>query len=143
MKIVLHPIGKCRDAAINVLVAEYIKRLQPYAPTSVVEAKDTPTLAAKWAGLTGVRVVLDERGAALSTAQVAQQLARWQQQGAGAVHFAIGGADGWQGAPMATQADLMLSLSPLTLPHQLVRVILAEQLYRAFSLNAGHPYHRP
>jgi 23S rRNA (pseudouridine1915-N3)-methyltransferase len=85
-------------------------------------------------------VALDERGATLSTADLSQQLERWRQQGAD-VAFLIGGADGLD-PQIKRSAQLMLSLSAMTLPHQLVRVILAEQLYRAASLLHNHPYHR-
>lgn len=84
--------------------------------------------------------VLDERGKLFTTAELARRIERWKQEGRD-VAFVIGGADGT--APeLQRRADLLLSLSPLTLPHGLCRVMLAEQLYRAVSLLAGHPYHR-
>jgi len=85
-------------------------------------------------------VALDNRGASLSTAQLSQQLAKWQELGKN-VELIIGGADGLH-ASVVSRADQMWSLSPLTFPHPLVRVILVEQLYRAQSLLDGHPYHR-
>lgn len=85
-------------------------------------------------------VVLDERGAALSTAELASRIARWREAGRD-VAFVIGGADGIAPATKG-KADLLWSLSALTLPHGLARVVLAEQLYRAVSLLRGHPYHR-
>lgn len=85
-------------------------------------------------------VALDERGQALSTERFARQLAEWLRQGRD-VCFAIGGADGLD-ADLRRSAHLMLSVSAMTLPHQLVRVILAEQLYRAACLLQHHPYHR-
>jgi 23S rRNA (pseudouridine1915-N3)-methyltransferase len=85
-------------------------------------------------------VVLDERGRGLSTAELAAQIARWQEAGRD-VAWIIGGADGLD-PDIGRRADRVLSLSALTLPHGLVRVLLAEQLYRAVSLLAGHPYHR-
>lgn len=85
-------------------------------------------------------VVLDERGKHCTTAQLARHIEQWRNDG-GDVAFVIGGADGT--APeLRGQAELMLALSALTLPHGLCRVVLAEQLYRAVSLLAGHPYHR-
>jgi 23S rRNA (pseudouridine1915-N3)-methyltransferase len=86
------------------------------------------------------RVVLDERGRSLATRELAASLGRWRGEGHDLV-FVIGGADGLA-ARIKQGAGLLWSLSPLTLPHGLVRVILAEQLYRASSLLAGHPYHR-
>lgn len=86
------------------------------------------------------RVVLDERGRALSTRQLADRLADWQTCGGDAA-FLLGGPDGH--APAVREgADLLLALSPMTLPHGLARVVLLEQLYRATTILSGHPYHR-
>jgi 23S rRNA (pseudouridine1915-N3)-methyltransferase len=85
-------------------------------------------------------VALDERGTPWTTPQLAAQLARWRDAALD-VAFAIGSADGLDPA-LKRDADQRVALSALTLPHALVRVLLAEQLYRAVSLNAGHPYHR-
>lgn len=85
-------------------------------------------------------VLLDERGENWSSVELAKSLARWSHDGRQTV-FAIGGPDGHAQAVRA-RADLSWSLSALTLPHALVRVVLVEQLYRAWSINAGHPYHR-
>ena len=86
------------------------------------------------------RVVLDERGERLTTAQLAKRLAFWKGDGRD-VAFVIGGPDGLDDAVLAS-ADETLRLSDLTLPHALARVLLAEALYRAWSLDSGHPYHR-
>jgi 23S rRNA (pseudouridine1915-N3)-methyltransferase len=89
----------------------------------------------------GSRVVaLDERGQDLTSAQLAKNLAQWQQGGTD-VTFVIGGADGLD-AQFKQQADMLLRISSLTLPHGMVRVLLAEQLYRAWSITQHHPYHR-
>jgi len=85
-------------------------------------------------------IALDERGVPLTTQELAQQLSIWQQQG-GDVAFVIGGADGLD-AEFKQKADMLLRLSNMTLPHGLVRVMLAEQLYRAWSILRNHPYHR-
>lgn len=85
-------------------------------------------------------VVLDESGSALSTRQLAGQLRRWIDAGEDVV-LVIGGADGLDPA-LRREADTCWSLSALTLPHGLVRVLLHEQIYRAWSILAGHPYHR-
>lgn len=85
-------------------------------------------------------VVLDVLGQSLSTEKLAGKLAQWQMSGMN-YSIVIGGPDGIDPS-LQKQADLLWSLSPLTLPHPLVRVVLAEQLYRAWSINAGHPYHR-
>jgi 23S rRNA (pseudouridine1915-N3)-methyltransferase len=85
-------------------------------------------------------VVLDERGEDLTTAALARQLAAWQLD-AVPIAVVIGGPDGISPA-LRAEAHQALRLSSLTLPHALVRVLLAEQLYRAWSINAQHPYHR-
>ena len=86
------------------------------------------------------RVVLDERGTAVTTAQLAERLQRWRADGRD-VTLLIGGPDGLDAALKAS-ADETLRLSDLTLPHAFVRVLLAEALYRAWTLLQGHPYHR-
>jgi 23S rRNA (pseudouridine1915-N3)-methyltransferase len=88
----------------------------------------------------GVKVALDERGKAISTTQLAQKLESWMQDGRD-VCFLIGGADGLD-EEVKNNADLVVSLSMMTLPHALVRVVLAEQIYRAMSIIRKHPYHR-
>jgi 23S rRNA (pseudouridine1915-N3)-methyltransferase len=88
----------------------------------------------------GVKVALDERGKTMSTMQLAGQIEDWMSQGRD-VCFLIGGADGLDDA-VKDGADLVVSLSMLTMPHALVRVVLAEQLYRATSIIRNHPYHR-
>ncbi|ROR34868.1 23S rRNA (pseudouridine(1915)-N(3))-methyltransferase RlmH [Inmirania thermothiophila] len=89
----------------------------------------------------GARLVaLDERGELWDTRGLARRLAAWAAEGRD-LALAVGGAEGLDGAVLG-QAELRWSLSPLTLPHALVRVIVAEQLYRAWSLLGGHPYHR-
>ena len=85
-------------------------------------------------------VVLDERGKAPTSVELAQYMQRWQQDGEH-VCFVIGGADGMTDA-LKQKARLMLRLSSLTLPHGMVRVLLTEQLYRAVSILQNHPYHR-
>ncbi len=87
------------------------------------------------------RVVLDERGAALSSESFARRLEGWRNEGVGDVVFLIGGADGID-QNLRAEADLVLSLGLMTWPHMLVRGMLAEQLYRAQQILAGHPYHR-
>lgn len=85
-------------------------------------------------------VVLDERGRALTSPQFAERLGKWRDQGVRQVTFVIGGAYGLN-EEVRQRADLVLSLSAMTFPHQLVRVLFAEQLYRAFSILQGSPYH--
>jgi 23S rRNA (pseudouridine1915-N3)-methyltransferase len=85
-------------------------------------------------------VVLDERGTTLTSTGLAERLGKWRDQGVRQVAFVVGGAYGLTDA-VRQRADLVLSLSAMTFPHQLVRVLFAEQLYRAFSILRGTPYH--
>jgi len=85
-------------------------------------------------------VVLDERGAQLTSPQFAERLGKWRDQGVRQVAFVIGGAYGMTDA-VRERADLVLALSAMTFPHQLVRVLFAEQLYRAMAILHGSPYH--
>jgi 23S rRNA (pseudouridine1915-N3)-methyltransferase len=89
----------------------------------------------------GVVIALDERGKSLGSDAFAAQIARWRDSGRPALSFLIGGADGLD-PTLVGEADQTLSFSPLTWPHQLVRIMLAEQLYRATTILSGHPYHR-
>ena len=89
----------------------------------------------------GARIIaLDEHGKDLTSVQLAQQLTQWQQDGRD-VAFIIGGADGLD-AEFKKNADMLIRISSMTLPHGMVRVMLAEQLYRAWSITQNHPYHR-
>jgi len=85
-------------------------------------------------------IALDEHGKDLTTMQLSQLLTEWQQEGGDAC-FVIGGADGLD-AEFKARADLKIRISSLTLPHGMVRILLAEQLYRAWSITQNHPYHR-
>ena len=90
----------------------------------------------------GARLVaLDERGAVWSSRDFAERLRAWRDGGAGALAFAIGGAEGL-GAAVIERADVVMSLGAMTWPHLLARSLLREQLYRAQQILAGHPYHR-
>lgn len=134
--------------------AEYIKRMPRELPLSVVEIKPEPRssktreqlLAAEktrlLAALPGYAriVVLDERGADLTTLKLAQRLEDWMREG-GDTAFIIGGADGID-EELKQQAKDMIRLSSLTLPHAMARLVLCEQLYRAVSVIKNHPYHR-
>ena len=134
--------------------AEYVKRMPRELPMSVVEIKPEPRgsktreqlLAAEktrlQAALAGFNrlVVLDERGADLTTVKLAQRLEDWMREG-GDTAFIIGGADGID-EELKQRADAMIRLSSLTLPHAMARLVLCEQLYRAVSVVKNHPYHR-
>jgi 23S rRNA (pseudouridine1915-N3)-methyltransferase len=110
-------------------------------------ARDAPTrrreewaaLAARTQGM--ARIALDERGRALTTEDFARAILARREAGAAALAFLIGGADGLDAAAHG-MADAVLSFGAMTLPHQLVRILLLEQIYRALTLHLGHPYHR-
>lgn len=130
--------GKIGRSPESKLVDRYMKRIA--WPTRVTELPDrggtVPALPANSA-----TVFLDERGEALSSTELAQVLERWRDGGKREARFVIGAADGH--APSERdQADLLLSFGPATWPHLLVRAMLAEQLFRATSILANHPYHR-
>ena len=93
--------------------------------------------------LTGpvTRIALDEHGKTMGSEDFAKRLQRWRDDGKPSLSFVIGGADGLD-PDFVAAADLTLSFSPLTWPHQLVRVMLLEQIYRATTILTGHPYHR-
>ena len=104
------------------------------------KAEEAKALTAQFPAV-GVVVALDERGKTLGSEDFAKRLGRWRDDGKQALSFVIGGADGLEPGFVAA-ADQTVSFSPLTWPHQLVRIMLAEQLYRATTILSGHPYHR-
>lgn len=126
-----------REAQVEVLAVKPERRtVQPAEQVRAAEASRLLERCPKGALL----VALDERGHQVSTRELADLLAGWRSAGRD-VALLIGGAEGLSAA-ILVRADLTLALSRLTLPHALARVLLAEQLYRAASLLAGHPYHR-
>ncbi|GAA4023521.1 23S rRNA (pseudouridine(1915)-N(3))-methyltransferase RlmH [Sphingomonas swuensis] len=128
-------IGRSPEAE---LVERYMKRLQ--WPSKISELPDrggTPPPALS----PTVTVLLDERGKALASSDLAERLGRWRDEGRRECRFLIGAADGHSDEVRAG-ADLLLSFGPATWPHMMARAMLAEQLYRATSWLAGHPYHR-
>jgi 23S rRNA (pseudouridine1915-N3)-methyltransferase len=127
-----------REARIELAEVKPSARTGGTAKESLLAAEKTRILAAIPAG--SVKIALDERGKPLSTADLARKIGDWMQQGRDAA-FLIGSADGLDEG-LKKEADLLLSLSAMTLPHAMVRVMLAEQLYRAISLIRNHPYHR-
>ena len=127
-------IGKSPEAE---LVDRYLKRIAwPTKVTELGERGPPPPPASN-----SVVIVLDERGPALSSTELARKLEGWRDGGKREARFLIGAADGHRDADRA-QADLLLSFGPATWPHLLVRAMLAEQLFRATSILANHPYHR-
>jgi len=130
--------GKIGRSPENELTERYLKRIS--WPTKVTELPDRggqlPESAAN-----AITVVLDERGKTLSSMDLAKKLEGWRDTGRREVRFLIGAADGHDEA-LKNGADLLLSFGPATWPHMLARAMLAEQLFRATSILANHPYHR-
>ena len=128
-------IGRSPEAE---LVERYLKRIS--WPTRLTELPDRGgKLPEKQPNC--MSVLLDERGDALSSMELAKKLEGWRDSGKREVRFIIGAADGHD-EDRRRQADLLISFGPATWPHLLVRAMLAEQLFRATSILANHPYHR-
>ena len=139
MKINVYYIGKPRDQNANNMAEEYIKRCSRYARTEMREIQ--PSKFDPWLKHPSAKkILLDPAGKPQDSAQFTRLIAKAEQESRDLL-FIIGGADGLPAA-WRDRADLLLSLSALTFPHELARVILAEQLYRAFTTLRGHPYPR-
>ncbi|MBU6373901.1 MAG: 23S rRNA (pseudouridine(1915)-N(3))-methyltransferase RlmH [Alphaproteobacteria bacterium] len=155
MRVLIAAVGRLRGGPEAELTADYLQRAtsagKPAAlgPFELAEVEaGTSGDAAREADLLlkavpkgAVRVVLDERGAPWTSRAFAERLARWRDQGVPAVAFLIGGPNGLAERVRA-EADATLAFGPQTWPHRLVRVMLAEQLYRAVTIETGSPYHR-
>jgi 23S rRNA (pseudouridine1915-N3)-methyltransferase len=148
VKLVLAAISPTRTRAkstpTDTLAAEYIARIARYLPcepqTHSTEAALLASIDRQSARTAPQLILLDSRGKQLSSEDFATHLGRLRDSGTQTLILAIGPADGWS-AEARTRADLILSFGPITLPHELARVILAEQVYRALTILAGHPYH--
>jgi 23S rRNA (pseudouridine1915-N3)-methyltransferase len=155
MKLLIVAVGHKMPEWITTGFGEYAKRMPREARIELVEIKPEPRTTGKTtAQIMGaeaqrihaalppdcLRIALDERGANWTTRQLADRMQQWMGAGRD-VAFIIGGADGLHES-VKHGAQQQLALSALTLPHAMVRVLLAEQLYRAYSLLHNHPYHR-
>ena len=137
MKIHLLYIGKPRDLNSNALAGEYIHRLQRYARCEMREIN--PNRFELWSKHpTAQKILLDPVGKTYSSLEFSKLVAK-AEEAARDIVFLVGGAEGHP-AGWRERADLLLSLSPMTFPHELARVMLAEQIYRALTLLRGHPY---
>jgi 23S rRNA (pseudouridine1915-N3)-methyltransferase len=149
MRLTLSAItSRKKTRLFNDALAEFTSRLNHYATVDqeafASEAALNKSLQAtslQRAGRVPAKLILlDARGRTMSSEQLAAWVGQERDTGTQHLHFAIGPADGWS-KESRERADLLLSFGPMTFPHELARVMLAEQLYRAFTILAGHPYH--
>jgi 23S rRNA (pseudouridine1915-N3)-methyltransferase len=144
VKIKVAWIGKTKDSAIDALTAEYLKRLRYYGDIQGIALPSEEALL-KLREKTGKTpthsiVLLDTRGKEMSSEEFAKFINDYQNRNPQPLLFAIGGADGFS-AGARRAAYSVLSLGKMTMAHELARVVLLEQLYRAFTILKGHPYH--
>jgi 23S rRNA (pseudouridine1915-N3)-methyltransferase len=154
MKLKILSVGHKMPSWVELACAEYIKRMPKELATEMVEIKPDKRASGKNSEVVqeaeakrilevagkDYLVVLDERGQEVTSLQLATKIVHWQTLGKD-VSLVIGGADGLH-QTLKDKADLLWSLSKLTLPHGMVRVMLSEQLYRAYSITQHHPYHK-
>lgn len=151
MKVTIAAIGKFKNSPEKEIFHSYLKRVSWHVDLKESEAKKSISgdqLKDAEAALlqasipkSSKLIVLDERGKNISSAELASLIQSWQNDGTSSVAFAIGGADGLRDT-LRQEADFVLSFGKLTWPHMLVRSMLAEQIYRVYSIISGHPYHR-
>jgi len=143
MKLKIAWIGKTKEPAIQALTDDYVKRLSHYVDVEAAQVKDESALlklCARDARPTHTLVLLDGTGKQFSSEELAKFLREHQERNPLPLLFAIGPADGFTDEARKA-AGLVLSLSKMTLAHELARIVLLEQLYRAFTILKGHPYH--
>ncbi len=157
MKIKIAWIGKTKEPAIQALTEEYLKRISRYVPVEEVALRDEAALlqlcgrkggkfplpaneARSGAPAKSTLVLMDARGKEFSSEQFAKFLGDYQDRNPLPLVLAVGGADGFSDAARAA-AQHTISLGKMTLAHELARVVLLEQVYRAFTILKGHPYH--
>jgi 23S rRNA (pseudouridine1915-N3)-methyltransferase len=156
MRLTVAAVGRLRGGPESELIEDYAARIRGAGRAVGVTAFETAEVEAP-KSLSGDkrreresallmeatpqarRIALDERGEMVTSAEFAARIARWRDEGAGEIAFLIGGADGHHGS---LEADTRIAFGRATFPHMLVRVMLAEQIYRAVTILAGHPYHR-
>jgi 23S rRNA (pseudouridine1915-N3)-methyltransferase len=159
MRLRITAVGRLKSGPEREILERYVERATlsgrsaHLSPLEIMETSESPArrpqdrVQEEWAGLqkpmiTGARrVVLDSRGKSLSSEEFAAKLKNFRDAGADAAVFQIGGADGLPD-DARKGADLVLAFGTATFPHQFVRILLAEQIYRAITILTGHPYHR-
>ncbi len=159
MRLRIAAVGRLKAGPEREMLERYVERASlsgrsiALSPLEVMEVSESPArrpadrIQEEWTALkkptiTGARkIVLDSRGKSLSSEDFAKKLAAFRDGGADASMFLIGGADGFPDEARKG-ADLVLAFGAATFPHQIVRILLAEQIYRAITILTGHPYHR-
>lgn len=141
MKIHLVMLGKTRRPEIRALLEDYAARIRRFAEIQLTELREDSAASLRKLDLDSAAtiVLLDDAGRPQTSAQFARWLGETRDRGAREIVFLCGGAEGFPDA-LRRRATQKLALSPLTFSHELARVMLAEQLYRAFATLAGHPY---
>ncbi len=148
MKITLASIlprrSRIKTDPTDALFEDYSARVSRYTPCDSAvfetEADFLESLGRQTGRVGAYAVLLDSRGKPFSSEELAEHIGRWRDGGTQRLVFAVGPADGWSAAAR-DRANLLLSFGRITLPHQLARVVMAEQVYRAMTILAGHPYH--
>ncbi|MEO1338529.1 MAG: 23S rRNA (pseudouridine(1915)-N(3))-methyltransferase RlmH [Myxococcota bacterium] len=156
MKLKIVVVGRDRNDPIIDAADEYLSRLRRYTPTELVEVREEPLKKGrsilevqrteaerlrKSIGQEGLRVALDEHGRAQTSVQLAQRLRRWTDDGVPRVSLFVGGPSGLH-PEIVKDAHETWALSRFTLPHRVARLIVCEQMYRAFTILRGEPYHK-
>ncbi len=159
MQIHVAAIGRIKEPYLRDGIAEYLKRLSSVCTMHITEIPEEPVRAhastgaideacsregislLKVADSSGLRISLDPMGKMVSSEAFAAMMKKWEIHGPHQITFLIGGPHGLS-AEVRSRSDLLLSLSQMTFPHQVARFILMEQIYRAFAINRGLPYHR-
>ena len=150
MKIKIAWIGKTKEPAVQALTNEFIKRISRYAEVEGISVRDEAALLAlagrpapgkkRSAGRNSTLIIMDSRGKPFSSEEFAEFLRDQQESKRQPLLFAVGGADGFSDQARAS-AEFSLSLGRITIAHELARLVLMEQIYRAFTILKGHPYH--
>lgn len=140
MKLLVIAEGRIKERELRAVANDYLKRLSRYVKCEEIEARDGGALA-KSIPEGAFVVALEVDGEQLTSTELSQRVERWGARGKGLVAFLIGGAEGIPPA-LSARADCRMSLSKLTFPHRLARVMLFEQLYRSMTLLRGEPYAR-
>ena len=145
MRIKIAWIGKTKEPAIASLTEEYLKRISRYAQVEGVTLRDEADLLAKFGkeaknATKSTLVLMDSQGKEISSEQFSKFLEDYQDRNPLPLVFAIGGADGFAAETKSAAANV-ISLGKMTIAHELARVVLLEQVYRAFTILKGHPYH--